>query len=353
MGRDECYPAWGSGRGGAVSVRRLSLIAGLVGLLAAAALFSLTLGRFPVPAKSVADILLSQVWAGEIRWTRYEELAVLNVRGPRVLAAMLVGAALAVAGASYQSLFRNPLAAPDILGVTAGSGFGASLALLLGLGPLAVQAFAFASGLLAVGLCFALGTLIRQQSMVMLLLSGIIVAACFNALLSILKIVADPVDVLPVITFWLLGGLNRVTPGAIPPAFGLILASLAVMAVLRWQVTVLASGAEEARAMGVRIGLVQFALVLAATLMTAAAVGLAGTVGWVGLIVPHMARLVAGGGFDRTLPVAALLGALFLLVVDDICRSADAMEVPLSIVTALVGAPLFALLLYRQREDIA
>lgn len=350
---DRRYRGKGRARAATSPARHTLLLTGLAVALMTVALLSLGLGRFHVPPGTVIDILLSPVWPMDVHWTRYDELVVLNVRGPRVVAAMLVGAALAVAGASYQSLFRNPLAAPDILGVTAGAAFGASLALLLGLGPLAVQALAFTCGLAAVGLCFALGTLIRRRSVVMLVLAGIIVAACFNALLSILKIVADPVDVLPVITFWLLGGLNRVTASAVPPALGLVLASITVVAVLRWQVTVVGSGIEEARAMGVPTGLVQFALILAATLMTAASVGLAGTVGWVGLIVPHMARLLCGGGFDRTLPVAALAGALFLLVVDDICRSANAMEVPLSIVTALVGAPLFALLLYREREAIA
>lgn len=344
-----------AGGEGAVSNRmlRIGLLGGLAATLALTALFSLTLGRFHIAPTTVLDILLSGLVQTESYWSRYEELVVLNVRGPRVIAAVLVGAALAVAGASYQALFRNPLAAPDILGVSAGAGFGASLGILLGLGQAAMQGLAFVFGLFAVCVCFTLGVLISRYSVVVLVLAGIIVAACFNALLSILKILADPVDVLPVITFWLLGGLNRVTAEGLPLPSILILVSIAVVAALRWQVTVLSGGREEARALGVNTIAIQAALVTSATLMTAAAVGLAGTVGWVGLIVPHMGRLLAGGSFHVTLPVTALLGAIFLLVADDLCRAANTMEVPLSIVTALAGGPIFALLLFRQRKEIA
>lgn len=334
-------------------VWRLGLLGTLSAALGVTAVLSLGFGRFDVPPSTVVDILLSRIVGIEPYWSRSAELVVLNVRGPRIVAAMLVGAALAVAGAAYQSLFRNPLAAPDILGVSAGAGFGASLGIILGLAQSGVQALAFGFGLLAVFLCFMLGTSISRHSAVMLVLAGIVVAALFNALLSLLKIVADPVDVLPVIMFWLLGGLNRVTASDIPLTLILVSLSIAVVVAIRWDVTVLSGGQDEAQSMGVNVTRIQLALVLAATLMTASAVALAGTVGWVGLIVPHIGRLLAGGSFHRMLPATALIGALFLLAVDNVCRSAESMELPLSIVTALIGAPLFALLLFRERARLA
>ncbi len=331
----------------------MGLLGTLSVVLGTTAVLSLAYGRFDLSPSTVVDILLSRIIDIEPYWSRSAELVVLNVRGPRIVAAMLVGAALAVAGASYQTLFQNPLAAPDILGVSAGAGFGASLGIILGLAQFGVQALAFGFGLFAVFLCFVLGTSISRHSTVMLVLAGIVVAALFNALLSFLKIVADPVDVLPVIMFWLLGGLNRVTANEIPLTLILVSLSIAVIVAIRWDVTVLSGGQDEAKSMGINAIRTQFVLVLAATLMTASAVAVAGTVGWVGLIMPHIGRLLAGGGFHRMLPATALLGAFFLLIVDNVCRSAASMELPLSIVTALIGAPLFALLLFRERTRLA
>ncbi|MBP7002772.1 iron ABC transporter permease [Amaricoccus sp.] len=335
-------PARGRGQ------ERIVLVA-LLGALAAVAVLSLGMGRVSIPPGTVLAILASRVVPIEPTWDSSAELIVLNVRLPRICAAVMVGAALAAAGAAYQNLFRNPIVSPDILGVSAGAGFGASLAVMLNLGGLGIQGLAFASGLVAVALCFSIGQAINRHSLIVLVLVGVVIAAFFQALISILKIIADPVNVLPVITFWLLGGLNKITPGDLPLAGGVIAASLGLLFALRWQINVMSLGAEEARALGVNVAATRLMLVLAATLMTAAAVSISGIIGWVGLVVPHIGRILVGPSFDRLLPVTIVTGGLFLLVVDDFSRAVASMEIPLGITTSVIGAPLFIFLLLRTR----
>lgn len=332
------------------AVRRDRVALGiLLAALGVLAVVSAGMGRVHIPPGTVLAIVASKVLPIAPSWSASDELIVTGVRLPRICAAMMIGAALAAAGAAYQNLFRNPIVSPDILGVSAGAGFGASVAIMLNLGTLATQSAAFTAGLAAVVLCFSIGQLINRHSLIVLVLVGVVIAAFFQAMISVLKIVADPVDVLPVITFWLLGGLNKITPGDLPVAGALTAASLCLLYGLRWQVNVMSVGEEEARNLGIDTRTIRIALVLAATLMTAAAVSISGIVGWVGLVVPHMARMLAGPGFDRMLPVTIVSGALFVLVVDDVARAASAMELPLGIVTSVVGAPLFILLLLRSR----
>lgn len=327
------------------------VLATLLLLLAALAVISMGMGRVAIAPGQVIGILLSQVVPLTPTWRPADELIVMNVRLPRICAAMMIGAALAAAGSAYQNLFRNPIVSPDILGVSAGAGFGASLAVMLNLGALGIQVSAFGTGLLAVALCFGIGQAINRHSLIVLVLVGVVIAAFFQAMISVLKIIADPIDVLPVITFWLLGGLNKITPADLPVAAVLIAVSLSLLYALRWQVNVMSVGEEEARNLGVNVGLVRTLLVLTATLMTAAAVSISGIVGWVGLVVPHMARLLVGPSFDRMFPVAMASGALFVLLVDDFARAASAMELPLGIVTSVIGAPLFIFLLLRAKTS--
>lgn len=331
-------------------MRRQRTVVPVLGLtLLGLAVLSLGLGRVSIPPGTVLAVLVAQIWEIPADWTPAVEQIVVHVRLPRILAAMLVGAALAAAGAAYQTLFRNPIVAPDVLGVSAGAGFGASLAVTLNLGAWAIQAGAFAMGLCAVGLVFAVGQAINRHSLIVLVLVGVVIAAFFQALISVLKIIADPVDVLPAITFWLLGGLNRVTSADLPLVAMLIGLALSVLYALRWQVNVMSVGSEEARMLGVDVGTIRLALILSATLMSAAAVSIAGIVGWVGLVVPHIARLLVGSSFERLLPISALTGALFLLLVDNLSRGATTMEIPLGITTSVIGAPLFLLLLLRTK----
>lgn len=331
-------------------LRRPPVMTLLTVALAGLAVLSLGLGQVNIPPGTVLRVIAAQVWEVQADWPGSVEQIVTNVRMPRIVAAMLVGAALASAGAAYQTLFRNPIVAPDVLGVSAGAGFGASLAVMFNLGALAIQGAAFAFGLCAVALVFAIGQAINRHSLIVLVLVGVVIAAFFQAMISVLKIVADPINVLPVITFWLLGGLNKITPGDLPLVGTLIVASLAVLLALRWQINVMSVGADEARMLGIDVRITRLALIVAATLMTASAVSIAGIVGWVGLVVPHIARLLVGSSFDRLLPASALTGALFLLLVDNLSRAATAMEIPLGITTSVIGAPLFLLLLLRTKR---
>lgn len=335
--------------------RQIGLIAGLGLLLAAGMILSLGFGRVPIPPGEVVAILLRQVLPEGLQpdahWPASAEVVVVGVRLPRVLAAGLVGAGLAAAGAAYQNLFRNPLVAPDILGVSAGAGFGASLAAMLGFGMAVTQGMAFAMGLAAVGIAWGVAQLVNRQSLIVLVLLGVVTAALFQALISVVKILVDPTNTLPIITFWLMGGLNKITAADLPLAGVLILAAAALLVALRWSIDTLSLGEDEARQLGVDVGLVRIALILSATLMTAAAVSIAGIIGWIGLIAPHAARILVGPGFARLLPVAMLIGALFLLAADNVARGAAGMEIPLGIVTALIGAPLFVALLLRARVN--
>ncbi len=269
-----------------------------------------------------------------------------NIRLPRVLAAALVGAALAAAGACYQSAFRNQLVSPDILGVSAGAGLGAVLGIFLGFPVLLIQLSGFAAGLATVGLVMALSLAMGGSALVMVL-CGIAVGALAGAGISLVKLLADPDNQLPAITFWLMGSLAGVKRGDLWAAAPAILAGLVPLVLLRWRIGLLALGDDEARSLGIHSGAIRLIVVAAATLMTAAAVSLAGVIGWVGLMVPHMLRPLTGPRFDRLLPAAVLGGASFLLLVDLAARMIALQEIPLGILTAMLGAPVFVLLLAR------
>lgn len=277
---------------------------------------------------------------------------VFDIRLPRVLAALLVGAALAAAGSAYQSLFRNPLVSPDILGVSSGAGLGAVLGILLGLPVFAVQLLGFAGGLATVLLVALLARALRGGAdILVLVLSGIVVGALAGAAIALVKVLADPYEQLPAITFWLLGSLSGIQRGDVVAAAPVVLIGLAPLVLLRWRIGVLGLGEEEARALGLDTAWLRGIVITAATLITAAAVAISGVIGWVGLMVPHMARLIAGPRFDRLLPVAILLGGSFMVAVDTIARSGARIEIPLGVLTALIGGPVFVWLLVRGRPD--
>jgi iron complex transport system permease protein len=313
--------------------------------LLAAVLAALATGRFPL-----APAALWRLASGAE--TDPAVLAVFwNVRAPRVVAALLVGGALAAAGAAFQAMFRNPLAAPDLLGVTAGASLGAVLGIFIGLPVPAIQALAFAGGILAVLGVTGLAAAVRGQGdpVLVLLLAGIALAALLGAGIALLKVLADPYNQLPAITFWLLGTLAATTRGDLLAALLPAAAGLGLLMLLRWRLNLLTLSEDEARALGVNPTLLRGLAIAGATLATASVTALAGGVGWVGLIVPHMARLLGGPDLRRLLPLSLLLGAAFLLGVDTLARSAGRTEVPLGVLTALLGTPLFLWLLARGR----
>jgi iron complex transport system permease protein len=325
-----------------VTARGLGAIA--VGVLAvgAAILAAFSVGRYPIGPGDLAAVLWAKAGGAAHGLPDAVETVIFRVRGPRVVAALAIGAALAAAGAAYQSLFRNPLVSPDILGVSAGAAVGAVLGIFLSQTVIAIQALAFAGGIAAVVLVYAVANAVRgHDPLLVLVLAGIVIGSLAGAVIALVKYLADPYNQLPAITFWLLGSLASATPGDVAAAMPAILIGLVPLALLRWRINVLALGDEEARALGVDVRFVRTAVIAGATLMTAAAVSISGIVGWVGLLVPHLARLAVGPDFRRLLPMSVALGAAFLLAVDTLARTLARIEIPLGVLTAFVGTPLF------------
>jgi len=316
-------------------------------LAAAAAVFVLaavafTVGRYPVAAGDLVRVLWFWLAGAPHGLDPAIETVVLQIRGPRVLAALMVGASLAAAGAAYQNLFRNPLVSPDILGVSSGAAVGAVLGIFLSLGILWVQSLAFAAGLAAVALVYVVARSVRSHDpLLVLVLAGVVLGSLLGACVALMKYLADPYNQLPAITFWLLGSLATVAPEDLKFAAPLMLAGLLPLWLLRWRINVLSLGDEEARALGVPTARIRIAVIAGATLMTSAAVAISGVVGWIGLVIPHFARMLTGPDFSRLLPVSVLLGAGFLVAVDMLARTLADIEVPLGVLTAFIGTPLF------------
>jgi len=327
-----------------------ALACALVGLIA----FAISIGSFPVPLGSVVAVVWAALTGSDASVADNVRAVVLQVRAPRVAAALAVGAALAAAGAAYQNLFRNPLVSPDILGVSAGCALGAVIGILTSLPYAAIQATAFGGGIAAVALVLAVGAWVRGADRVLtLVLTGVVVGSLFGAGVAFVKVLADPYNQLPAIVFWLLGSFSGVLPKDLAVALPLVAIGLVPLVLLRWRINLLALPDDEAQALGVDVARLRLAVIAAATLMTSAAVAIAGVIGWVGLVIPHAARLLVGAEFARVLPASAILGAGFMLVVDTTCRSLGRTELPPGVLTALIGTPVFIWLLavtFRRRS---
>lgn len=312
-------------------------------LLIGCILLSFTLGKYPVPLRELLGILGKKILHLPIEpyWTTQMEAAVWNVRLPRVLLSVMVGACLSAAGGSYQGVFQNPMASPDILGASAGAGFGAALAILLGLSRGYITAFAFGMSLLTVALVFWVSRHAKGDRVLGLVLAGIMVSSLFQSGTSFIKLVADPSNKLPQITYWLMGSLSGaqwtdLLFAAIPMALGLI-----PLMLLRWRLNVITMGDDEARAMGVNAHRVRLGIVVCSTLITAASVSVSGMIGWVGLVIPHMMRRLVGSDYRYLMPASILGGGVFLLIVDNVSRNATTAGIPIGILTAFIGAPFF------------
>jgi iron complex transport system permease protein len=264
----------------------------------------------------------------------------------------MVGAALAVAGTAFQGLFRNPLVSPDILGASSGAALGAVLGIFFSLGVFAIQALAFAGGLIAVAAVYAVGSAVRARDPILVLvLTGVVIGALLGAGVGLVKYLADPYNQLPAMTFWLLGSLAAANVSDLLPLIGPVAIGTAVLLALRWRMNAMSLPEEEARALGLATGPLRVTIVAAATLTTSASVATAGIIGWVGLVVPHLARSLVGPDFARLLPTAAILGGGYLLVIDTAARSLAEVEIPLGILTAVIGTPFFIwLLAHMQRH---
>ena len=310
-------------------------------------LLSFVVGRYGVPLGQVVRILLSGVLPLEQTWTDNMAIAVLNVRLPRILLACLVGCGLSAAGTGYQTVFQNPMAAPDILGASSGACFGAALAILTGQGAVMITVFAFLASLLSVALVYLVGNHTRGNRVVNLLLAGIMVGSLFSACTSYIKLVADPTNQLPQITYWLMGSLSGTRMGTVRFAAVCMAVGLVPLLLLRWRMNLLTLSPDEARALGVHTDRLRLAVILSSTVLTAAAVSVSGMIGWVGLVIPHLSRRIVGSDCRRLMPMACLFGAAFLLLVDNMARCLTATEIPIGILTAFVGAPFFIYLMVR------
>ncbi|WP_311650631.1 FecCD family ABC transporter permease [Selenomonas artemidis] len=324
----------------------LSLTGGLIAVF----FLSLAAGRYPLWPDEVAEIQMTAL--GGAPGADLDSTVVLELRLPRTLLAMLVGAGLSLSGAVYQGIFRNPLVSPDVLGVSSGAGFGAVLGILLwGTGGV-TSLLAFACGTGSVWLAYYFSKSRGAVSMMSLVLSGIIISSIFSALISLVKYAADPYDKLPAITYWLMGSFAKADFDKLEIIGVPMIAAGALLLAMRWRINILSLGEEEARSLGIDPARLRNIAIVAATVITALSVTSCGIVGWVGLVIPHMCRRIVGVDHQRLLPATCFVGAIFLALVDICARSALAAELPIGILTALLGAPFFAVLLKRTREKM-
>lgn len=315
------------------------------------AFFALFVGRFPISPRDVLAVIHSKLFEDSKILGPSLSTVLFNIRIPRILAAILVGAALSASGAAYQGIFKNPLVSPDILGASAGAGFGAALAIVSSLGFLGIQLFSFAFSLLTVGLTYFISIRFKKSdTTLILILAGMLMGTIFSSLSSLLKYLADPYEKLPAITLWLMGSLGRIQMDEIKSILLPFFFGLGPLIAFRWRLNVISFGDEEAQAMGIDIKKMRLITIVSATILTASVVSISGVIGWVGLLVPHLARLLVGPNYRSLLPASLLLGSAYMLLVDTLARILFPMEIPLGIITALIGAPVFLFLLAKTKR---
>lgn len=332
--------------------RPLLALSGFTLLLVVVAVVALAVGRYSVPPNEVVRILLSQALPLRETWYAQEYTVVMDVRLPRVLLAIIVGAGLALTGAVTQAVFRNPLASADILGVSSGASFGGVLVLMAGLSGATLVGGAFLGGVLALVIVLAIARAVPGGSLLMIILGGTVVGAMFNAMVSFITYTADPQSELPAIVFWLMGSLASASYTKVLIALVPITLAGAVMLALRWRLNILSMGDEDAASLGINPGRLRWVMLACVALVTAGAVSVAGVIGWVGLVVPHLVRMVVGTDNRVVLPASCLLGAGYLVLIDTLSRTVSSAELPIGILTAVIGAPFFVALLIRNRSTM-
>lgn len=308
---------------------------------------SFMLGRYPVSPPELMKIILSGIIDIPQSWPDAAENVIFQIRLPRVLAAAIIGAALSIAGVSYQGMFQNPMVSPDILGASSGAGFGAALAILLGAGYMGISVAAFLFGLAAVMLAYGISRVSRINATLAMILAGMMIGSLFTSCTSFVKLVADTEQTLPAITYWLMGSLVSIKPQDVAFAIVPIIAGSVPLFLLKWRMNLLTVGEEEAQAMGINTRALRLVVIVCATLLTASSVAISGMIGWVGLVIPHFCRMIFGYDYRNIIPASALFGATFLMVVDNIARLATTAEIPLGILTSFVGAPIFVYLILK------
>ena len=307
---------------------------------------SFLMGRYPISPVDVVKTILSPIFP-QLTVSSTVNTIVWQIRLPRILAALLVGASLSMAGTAFQGIFKNPLVSSDLLGVSNGAGFGAALAILLSGSSVVIQVFAFVFGIISVSITYLISKAYKAGGILILVLSGVAISAFFNSLISGIKFIADPEDKLPEIVYWLMGSLASVTMDEIIMIITPLFIGFIILYLLRWQMNILAMGDEEAQSLGLNPSRVRLIIIAACTLLTSAAVSISGIIGWIGMIIPHMARMIVGPDNKILLPASLSLGASFLLLIDNISRVIISIEIPIGILTAVIGVPIFLYLLRR------
>ena len=328
-----------------------AFIVGLAVAMIALSTISLMIGRYPIPPDQAFAMLLGQVFPIEQTWTTQMATMFFNVRLPRIVLALMVGCCLAAAGAAFQGTFQNPLVSPDILGASQGAAFGAALAILFGLGSTMVSVSAFCFSIIAVLLVLLVSTRAKGNRILVVVLAGVMISSLFSACVSFTKLVADPQDQLPAITYWLMGSLTgakldmTLAMVSIPMVIGLV-----ALFAMRWRINILTMGDDEAQTMGIDARKIRLIVIIAATLVTASSVAVSGMIGWVGLVIPHLCRMIVGADYRKLMPASMLMGASFLLIVDNVSRTLTTAEIPIGILTAFVGAPFFLYLITKKKK---
>lgn len=338
-----------------MSIRRVRFaLATSIIVTIALVLVAFSVGRFPISPPELFSLLAAKLFGTVANAPENADLVLFGIRGPRIVAAFSVGAALAAAGATYQNLFRNPLVSPDILGVSSGAALGAVAGILLALPILAIQGLAFAGGLIAVAAIYFIGSRVANLAhggqhsydpVLTLVLAGVVLGSLMGSGIALAKYLADPYNQLPAITYWLLGSFASITRRDLAIALPVIGVALVPLVLLRWRINLLALPDDEARALGQDLRRLRLVVIVSATLMTAAAVSICGIVGWVGLVIPHAVRLMVGAEFSRLLPLSIIAGGSFMLAVDTLSRTMAQIEVPPGVLTAVIGSPIFIWLL--------
>ena len=313
---------------------------------------SFLLGRYPISPIDVINTILCPIFP-QLEVSPTITTIVFEIRLPRILAAIVVGAALAMAGAAFQSIFKNPIASPDLLGVSNGAGFGAALAILISGAGVVTQMFAFAFGIISVSVTYLISRAYKAGGILILVLSGVAISAFFSALISTIKFIADPDDKLPEIVYWLMGSLASITIDQLIMIIIPIIVGTIILLTLRWHMNLLAMGDEEAQSLGLNPTRLRLLIIAGCTLLTSAAVSVSGIIGWMGLIIPHMARMIVGPDNKILIPASLSFGASFLLLIDNISRAIILIEIPIGILTAIIGVPIFLYLLKRGYSEWA
>lgn len=313
---------------------------------------SLVVGQYRVPLEDTFRIVFSKIFIIDKTWDNIQQAVVMDLRLPRTIAAVIIGAALALSGATYQSIFKNPMVSPDLLGVSSGACVGAACAILMDASSAIIQLSAFTGGLIAVAITLMIPRLIRNESTTVLVLSGIVISSLMSSIMSIIKFVADTETQLAEITYWMMGSFAMTTLKSMIPVLPTILTPMTVILLMRYRLNVLSLGDNEAKTLGINLRTTRGMFILCSTLITASCVCLSGTIGWVGLVIPHTARMIIGSDNKTMLPIAMIFGGIFMLVIDILCRTITAAELRLGILTGVIGAPFFIFILFRQRRQV-